>query len=541
MQVRRRFVVSAALAAFAGIASCREPTQITLEVTTDAQCPAEPPDAPSLVDTFIAAGAKLSPDELVAANITTQCTPEDGDNLVGTLVLIPGDGDGSTVEVVVIGGVDSHGTSTQATTRLGAEACTSRVAAGESIDGMPCIVAKRRLGFVDHKKLFLPIKLDKRCIGVECEQDQTCFEGGCVDAAVVCDDAGNCANPQGTGGGGTGAGGDGGAGGGAGCVVDCNDACPSKSGVCVDGACQCTACDPTSCAATCAETGDVGSCSPDDVCLCQNQCDQAACTAQCNGTCSGAVCLCDSCDEVECMAQTCPGGGTGQCLGPVGMETCTCVGGTCMEPSCDTLACGLGQEGDCISQDTCACTCHNDLCNTDCGIPGGECNGNSCSCNPPCSTNDCAATCMGIPGTVPQCINNACQCICMSTECAADCIAANPSLYSGGVCDGGGTCDCTEIPMTTTGSSGSSASSTGASSSSSSSASSASSTSAASSSSSGMMCEAGMCSAQCVGMGFDGGTCIGVSCECFSSSGTGAGGFGPGVGGAIQGTAGGIN
>jgi len=38
---KRHWVSLAALAAFGGFLSCREPTQITLNLTTDALCPAE--------------------------------------------------------------------------------------------------------------------------------------------------------------------------------------------------------------------------------------------------------------------------------------------------------------------------------------------------------------------------------------------------------------------------------------------------------------------------------------------------------------------
>jgi hypothetical protein len=58
---------------------------ITLVVTTDAQCMGER-GGPTLRDTFVASPAKLPDSELVAASVTDQCTPEDGDNMIGALV-----------------------------------------------------------------------------------------------------------------------------------------------------------------------------------------------------------------------------------------------------------------------------------------------------------------------------------------------------------------------------------------------------------------------------------------------------------------------
>lgn len=53
-----------------------------------------------------------------------------------------------------------------------------------------CVVARRRVTFVSHTTLQLPIHLDARCIGVECSDvATTCFQGRCVPAAVTCDDA----------------------------------------------------------------------------------------------------------------------------------------------------------------------------------------------------------------------------------------------------------------------------------------------------------------------------------------------------------------
>lgn len=53
-----------------------------------------------------------------------------------------------------------------------------------------CVVVRRTLRFDSGRRLELPMYLDDRCLGVSCEQDKTCFRGGCVSADVTCDAAG---------------------------------------------------------------------------------------------------------------------------------------------------------------------------------------------------------------------------------------------------------------------------------------------------------------------------------------------------------------
>ena len=53
-----------------------------------------------------------------------------------------------------------------------------------------CVVVRRKLRFDPGRRLELSMYLDDRCLGVSCEQDKSCFRGGCVSADVVCDAAG---------------------------------------------------------------------------------------------------------------------------------------------------------------------------------------------------------------------------------------------------------------------------------------------------------------------------------------------------------------
>jgi hypothetical protein len=518
------------LAALAGFLSCREPTQITLVLSTNAQCPNEAAEGPRLVDTLIASGIKLDASELVGQTVTSQCEVREGDNLVGTLVLLPSGGDDPTVQIAIVAGVRTASGSAE----MNAQACADLVAAKESIAGKPCVVARRRLAFIEHSGLTLPVKLDSRCIGVDCSEDKTCFNGNCVSAEVDCSDGGDCADPRG-------------------CGVQCDQACTSKQGECVDGACVCASCQDADCAATCEVLGKFGVCES-DVCLCKNSCDAASCTMTCDGVCDGPACLCETCDEAECGLVDCPGDGTGTCVGDPPL--CACVG-SCEAVSCAAMPCGFGQAGVCGEvggQPACICQCDDGACFADCGASGGMCDQGFCSCNPACDPNDCAQVCQLTEGLLPQCISGACECVCDDTECADDCVVLGEA---GGMCNGPA-CMCIPIGTGSVATSTSSSSSTVVSSSSSSS-----SSSVSSSTSSGATCDPqdcepcpagtnGYCAspmASCVCMCslidcsvVCNGTCIDLyTCMCdpassSSISGAGAGGAGGGpigVGGAI--------
>jgi len=120
---------------------------------------------------------------------TTQC---DSDSVVGTLVMTPGS---NSFSVIVVAGVDSEVTS-----------CLPPLYAG-------CIVARRRLAFVDHKSLDVPIALTRDCLDVPCNTDTSCDHGNCKPVDTTCNDT-SCtqvgATPEGDGGNEDGGGVDGG-------------------------------------------------------------------------------------------------------------------------------------------------------------------------------------------------------------------------------------------------------------------------------------------------------------------------------------------
>ena len=139
-------------------ASCRDPTEITVRVTTDLACN----QTPGLAKAWVAsAGTELE---------APSCTPQTPDNYVGTIVIVPGPaGDDAKVEVTVVGSVNAASNDT---------CLASKKNVGD------CLVVRRRLSFIPHTPLTLPIRLDSRCLNVQCKDSETCIEGACKPVDV---------------------------------------------------------------------------------------------------------------------------------------------------------------------------------------------------------------------------------------------------------------------------------------------------------------------------------------------------------------------
>jgi hypothetical protein len=176
------------LALLAIAASCREPTQITLRITTREKCS-------DLTGVQIVVGptAEVTQSRFTqrySAALTRACTPSGTGNLIGTLVVTPGASSGT---VVVSAGVNLvSGPSGMVVPGPDPAACA------DPANAKQCIVARRSFSFIDHTSLTLPIDLDPLCVGKLCDPASTCFKGACVDATVGCKD-GTCGLPQETG------------------------------------------------------------------------------------------------------------------------------------------------------------------------------------------------------------------------------------------------------------------------------------------------------------------------------------------------------
>jgi hypothetical protein len=138
--------------------SCREPTEITLQIRTNEPCRND--KWPGVAVYVGQPGQDL---ETVAPTlVTSQC---DQDGYVGSLVVVPSGSKQSQLGVRVVAGVTRH-----------PEECAAADYAG-------CIVARRTLRFTPHSSLELPIDLNADCVSVGCDATHTCERGECVDAS----------------------------------------------------------------------------------------------------------------------------------------------------------------------------------------------------------------------------------------------------------------------------------------------------------------------------------------------------------------------
>lgn len=149
--------------ALAAPAACLSPTQITVRVETDMTCGTADGE---LEKVFVGTGGGQS----TSVDLSAPCT----DGFVGSVTIVPGKS-ADTVDIDVVG-------------RLQGAKCDL-----SSANGAGCVVAKRRLSFIDHLPLTITIKLESECASVECPGNQTCQAGVCVDPQCTtnCSDAGD--------------------------------------------------------------------------------------------------------------------------------------------------------------------------------------------------------------------------------------------------------------------------------------------------------------------------------------------------------------
>lgn len=145
-----------AFLAFAVVAlgSCRSPTEIRFEVTTDVPCS----DVRG-VEVQVGSVADYQGRPPSSAG-----TCKDG--RIGALVVVPS---GSKSDVVAVQFVLGRGTD------------PSDCAATGYAD---CIVARRSLRFMEHEPLLVQVPLRNACRGLPCPAHQTCVKGTCVDASL---------------------------------------------------------------------------------------------------------------------------------------------------------------------------------------------------------------------------------------------------------------------------------------------------------------------------------------------------------------------
>ena len=145
-------------AMFAGSA-CRDPTELTVVLTTDVVCS----DLTGTFDhasIYVGTAEELTHDLKTLTPVAETVTCKGGQ--LGSIVVVPGKEESFALRIV---GrlVNSH--------------CETDPKSG-------CIEARRRLGFVPHTPLRMPIVLSTACLNKVCDGDKTCVRGECVSSVV---------------------------------------------------------------------------------------------------------------------------------------------------------------------------------------------------------------------------------------------------------------------------------------------------------------------------------------------------------------------
>lgn len=156
-------------------ASCREPTEITIAITTDVPCN----------EVALAGGVaiRVGTSSSVESNASSAVVaPDCKGGVIGTLAIVPSGtvDDQVAIEVAV------------------ATRSNSALPFIKSVDCDPlspgnCIIAKRVLRYIPHTSLDLPIHLSLKCAGVKCQNaNETCVDGACVSVTPDCTKDNSC-------------------------------------------------------------------------------------------------------------------------------------------------------------------------------------------------------------------------------------------------------------------------------------------------------------------------------------------------------------
>ncbi len=166
-------LIGGGLVALLSVLSCREPTSILIEARTNVSYQAG-------YTTAFTVGAPGAVEDIEPTTVSDAAWSSDG--FVGSLTTVPSSSDTAIVALKVVLGVRKD----------------SRACAAPAYEG--CIVARRRIRYVEHQRLRLPVTLYASCEGVPCEADSTCnYLGQCVSALVdpsTCDSSAGCQIPE---------------------------------------------------------------------------------------------------------------------------------------------------------------------------------------------------------------------------------------------------------------------------------------------------------------------------------------------------------
>jgi hypothetical protein len=138
--------------------SCREPTQVIVELSTDIRCSDQP-------RTGISVGALSELESRPMSTETLRCDPATG--RIGSIVVVPDRNQDSEFAIRIVTGMT-----------MSPDDCVRSGYLGG------CVVARRVLGFIPHETLDLPIRMEASCLDVPCGKTETCRSGSCVSATI---------------------------------------------------------------------------------------------------------------------------------------------------------------------------------------------------------------------------------------------------------------------------------------------------------------------------------------------------------------------
>ncbi len=140
------------------LTGCRSPTEVELVLSTDVPCASFKGAA------IFVSSSQEGAESSAPSTIAYSC---EDTGALGSLIVIPAGDKDQPLFVRIVAGID-----------LDATRCTTNDPDGQ------CIVTRRRLSFLPHEHLTLPISLDVDCRGRVCGQTEACQQGRCIDATV---------------------------------------------------------------------------------------------------------------------------------------------------------------------------------------------------------------------------------------------------------------------------------------------------------------------------------------------------------------------
>ena len=141
--------------------ACRTPTEVRLDITTEIPC-----SQLKGLSIVVAADSVAAEERAKSGFYAADGLHCDSETSVGSIVVTPGD---ASLAVIVIVGVEKPSSS-----------CTPPLYAG-------CVVARRRLAFVEHASLHAPIAVTRSCVDVPCDTTNSCSQAKCTSSDTQCE------------------------------------------------------------------------------------------------------------------------------------------------------------------------------------------------------------------------------------------------------------------------------------------------------------------------------------------------------------------